>query len=206
MDNIDQSQEFSPQPKPHSSDCLDIIYSNKGLRFWEGGCTWTEGERTWVQLRKVFEKKERYLGYTREEIIAHERVHLLRKNFQEPVFEEILAYQTSSSPFRRFFGPVIRSSKETFFFLLLLCAAPFEPILYLGVLLLSGLAIGRLVRNQKIFARTKLNVIEIVGREKAFSILIRLKDKEILALSKMKREAIIDFLIDYKLSTINCGR
>lgn len=173
---------------------IEVRYSNKGLYFWEGGCTWIEGEKSWIQLRTAFEKRGRYLGYNREEIVAHEKVHLLRKDFEEPIFEEILAYQMSPSPFHRFFGPLIRSSKEIFLFLALICLAPFQPLFYLGALLLAILGMGRLVRNQRIFSLSKLKISEIVGKERAFSILLRLKDREIIATSKMEREELAHFL------------
>lgn len=49
--------------------------------------------------------------YTLEEVLAHEWVHCYRAEIfpkcNELAFEEILAYQTSSKPFRKYLGPLL---------------------------------------------------------------------------------------------------
>lgn len=176
-------------------DWIEITYENKGLRFWEGGCTWINGDQVTLQLQKVFLNRETYLGYEREEIIAHEYVHVVRGGFNEPIFEEILAYQTSSSPFRRFFGPLFRSSRESLFFMLMLTLflgatlfGIYQLQTFIGVcsLMLGGTL--RLIRAQRIFVRARKKISHSVGRERALAVLMRLTDKEIIHFSKINTE------------------
>jgi hypothetical protein len=181
-------------------DWVHLRYSDQRLRFWEGGCTWIEDDQVTLQLRKVFEKKSRYFGYSREEIIAHELVHVVRGSFEEPIFEEILAYQTSPSFLRRFLGPIFRSSKESAFFIISLCAvcfaallATFQTFVYLGALGLVAGGTIRLIRAQRIFSRTRKKIGEIVGKEKALAVMVRLTDREIIRFSKMKKDEIVLF-------------
>ncbi len=150
---------------------VQINYSNKGLRFWEAGCTWSDGS---IQLRKVFEKKRVWLLYSRDEIIAHEQVHAKRLHLEEPVFEEILAYRTSKSRFRRYWGPIFRTPKESLLFALTLLFPPFIPWALLPILGLVAFGMMRLIRLQRIFSKAEAKV----GKE-----IVNLKDKEIFALA-----------------------
>ncbi|MFZ0565568.1 MAG: hypothetical protein WAM28_05230 [Chlamydiales bacterium] len=182
-------------------DWISINYTNKKLRFWEGGCTWIEPNKVVLQLNKAFKEKETYLGlYTRDELIAHELVHVARLAFEEPIFEEILAYSTSPSHFRRFFGPFFRTSKGSRFLLIgfLACLGAaffsfFVGVAYLCLFGLIGFNICRLLRAQYIFSRTQKKLIQLVGAERALPIMIRLTDREIIRFSKKTKEQILAF-------------
>jgi len=178
-------------------DWVWMIYDNKGLRFWEGGCTWIKQGHTTLQLKKIFQKKASYLGYSREEIIAHELVHVVRSAFEEPIFEEILAYQSSPSSFRRFCAPLFRNTKESIFFILALSvffASTFFDILQ--TIALTGfccLIIGGLLRllwTQRTFERSKKKLSKLVGKEKVLAVMLRLTDREIIRFSKMRENEI----------------
>lgn len=184
------------------ADWVSLRYSDQRLRFWEGGCTWIEADQVTLQLRKAFEKKPRYFGYSYEEIVAHELVHVVRNSFEEPIFEEILAYQTSSSPFRRFLGPVFRSSKESTFFMLCLAAvclstitATFQAFVYLGIFGLVAGGTWRLFRTQRIFSQARKKIAEIVGKENALAVMVRLTDREIIRFSRMEKDQIITYSV-----------
>lgn len=108
-------------------DWIPIFFSNYKLPFWHGGCAWifqiAEDTPTaaLIQLRRSFRHSARYLGiYDRHELLVHELVHVGRMSFQESQFEEMLAYRTSQSAFRRWFGPIIQSSIESVLFVLIL--------------------------------------------------------------------------------------
>ena len=183
-------------------DWVNLRYSDQRLRLWEGGCTWIESNHITLQLRKVFEKKSRYLGYSRDEIIAHELVHVVRSSFEEPIFEEILAYQTSTSLLRRFFGPIFRSSKESVFFIISLCVAcfatlfaTFQTFVYLGALGVVAGGTFRLLKAQRIFSQTRKKIGQIVGKEKALAVMLRLTDREIIRFSKMEKEQIVSYAV-----------
>ena len=85
---------------------IPLFFSNYRLAPWHGGCAWIFqfSEETpcaaFFQLRRAFKQASHYLGiYDRNELIAHELTHASRMMFQEPRFEEIIAYQSASSPF-----------------------------------------------------------------------------------------------------------
>ncbi|NGX54683.1 MAG: hypothetical protein KR126chlam2_00298 [Chlamydiae bacterium] len=180
-----------------SPDWISVQYSNRGLLPWVGGAVTIEEERFTLQIRKAFRQKERYLGlYSREEILSHEFVHGARRAFDEPIFEEILAYQTSKSKFRRFWGPLFRSSKESLLFLLSL------PFFYIpwGLPFTFGIMtffLYRLLKYQKIFSRTLFRLKEVVG-DKALGLVLRLTDKEISRFSRATPEQIIAYASECK--------
>ncbi len=107
---------------------IPLYFSNRKLSYWHGGCAWifqeTKDSPTGaiLQLRKALAFSDAlFFGlYKRKELIAHELAHAGRMQFQEPKYEELLAYQTSSSTFQRNFGPIVQSSAESMIFLLVL--------------------------------------------------------------------------------------
>ncbi|MCB1149663.1 MAG: hypothetical protein KDK48_05805 [Chlamydiia bacterium] len=117
------------------------FFSNHELKPWHGGCAWIFKENdksptaAFLQLRKGWRGKDQMLGlYKRDELIAHELSHVGRMMFEEPIYEEFFAYLTSSSPFQRFFGPLIRSSYESMAFVVTL----FTLVLLDAISLFSG--------------------------------------------------------------------
>jgi hypothetical protein len=181
-------------------DWLKVIYDNKGLRLWEGGCTWIEADRVTLQLDKTFLKKESHFGYKREEIVAHELVHVVRGSFEEPIFEEVLAYQTSHSSFRRYFGPIFRTPKETLLLMGLIVGygvASFFEMLQIPLIslftatLLFGLL--RLFRTQTIFAKAKKRLQSLISQQAILPVMLRLTDREIIRFSKMTPDEILSY-------------
>lgn len=178
-------------------DWIEMRYSDEHLRMWEGGCTWIGPDEVSIQLRKAFEKKRRYLGYAKEEILDHELVHVVRNGFEEPIFEEVLAYQTSLSRIRRFAGPFFRSSRESTFFVIALCLAPLSTLLefyqlpvYAAIFSLIVVGTVRLIRTHRVFSQARRQVEKSVGRERALAVMLRLTDREIIRFSKMEGEQI----------------
>lgn len=109
---------------------IPVLYSNKKLALWHGGCAWIYQKEkggpkgAFFQLRRAFSTQDKAFGYSKEEILIHEAVHAARMEFEEPQFEEFLAYRTSPNRFRRAFGPVFSNAAEAVIFLLSL----FVPI------------------------------------------------------------------------------
>ena len=104
---------------------IPLFFSNYNLSFWHGGCAWIfqkdENSPTsaFFQLRQNLRNQTHYLGiYDRNELIAHEMSHVGRMMFEEPQFEELLAYQSSPSRFRRWFGPLVQAPWESALFVL----------------------------------------------------------------------------------------
>lgn len=110
-------------------DWIVAHYSNRDLTFFQGGATWIVQKGNLriplIQLRNSFDSGSHLKLYTREEVLAHEAVHAIRMQFDEPQFEEIFAYKTSRSLFRRFLGPLFQKPWEANLFVLSL----FLPVL-----------------------------------------------------------------------------
>lgn len=173
-------------------DWVWMVFDNKGLRFWEGACTWNKQDLITLQLNKAFQKKKRYFGYSYEEVVAHELVHVVRGSFEEPIFEEILAYRSSPSAFRRFFAPLFRTAQESLFFMvtlaLCLIATFFEHFQIIALTFLMCLLTGALLRllwSQRTFTRAKRTLSKMVGKEKVLAVMLRLTDREIIRFAKI---------------------
>ncbi len=189
------------------ADWVPLFFGNQKLPPWQGGCAWifqTEKEGpigSVIQLRKSFSKKGAYFGLKLKEILEHEMVHIGRMAFEEPKYEEFLAYSTSDSKFRRWMGPLFQSSYESlilvFLFLLPLFFDLFflmeginidfkqslfiksVPFVYLTYLLV------RLYFRKSIFEKAKSNLVHWFGKE-GEAILYRLRDQEIERASRLK--------------------
>jgi len=182
---------------------VPCVFSNHQLSLWHGGCAWIfqKDDKTptgaFLQLRKTFKKNKMFLGiYRRNEFIAHELCHVGRMMFQEPRFEEVIAYQSASSSFQRFFGPLIRSSFEAILFTLILMMivlidvmilmtgsfAFYQQLMWLKLLPfgLVFLALVRLVWTQFKFQRCRQKLKEVLSSdEKISAVIFRLTDNEI---------------------------
>ena len=182
---------------------VHAFLGKKGLAPWEGGATWwiekesLKGRACCVQVKP---KGYFFLLPDSNEILAHELVHCGRSAFEEPCFEEILAYQTSSNRFRRFMGPLFQTPAESmlalFVLLTALAAQVIELIFGLLPLFLVQVAYGgaffywgylfvRLLWRQRAMTRCR-----VVLGDKADPVLYRLTDQEIYRFSKMTFEEV----------------
>jgi hypothetical protein len=197
---------------------VPVFFSNYQLMPWHGGCAWifqlSEQEPTaaFFQLRRILKKSLAYMGlYDRNELMAHELVHVGRMMFEEPCYEEILAYRTSQSPGRRWWGPLVQSPAESAWFVFLLL-----PLLFLDLyLIFSGhqgffwqamwlkllplglivAAVMRLYRRQKTFWKAFQNLESVFGSaEKAGAVAYRLTDNEINLFANSSQTKIKDYM------------
>jgi hypothetical protein len=159
---------------------IEVVFDNKGLRFFEAGCTWIdENKNAYIQI-----KKKKSLFYSLEEVLAHEYVHALRAHLDEPKFEEFIAYKTSKSKLRAFIGPMISSQKEVYLFLFSLLLQFFYYPFVLIPLFLILVSLMRVQRRINQWKRAKLILEKYLSKEKkAEFILFWLKDKEIIRLA-----------------------
>lgn len=67
--------------------------------------------------RREFAKKPKFLFIDRDELVAHEMCHIARASLESHAFEELFAYQTAATGFRRFAGGVFREQSDSFLFL-----------------------------------------------------------------------------------------
>lgn len=213
FDLTDQTTiELLKEAFPKTADLYDIepswvllFCNNYQLSPWHGGCAWifqldeSSPTSAFLQIRSQFRISPYFLGklYRRSELIAHELSHIGRMVYQEPQFEEIFAYQSSHSKWRRWLGPIVQSSKETLFFILLLSLVVMADfaLLFIGqnpmtasaIWILKGipavlilLALGRLYLRHRTYQQALRNLEEIYGSAaKAKHLLYRLRDKEI---------------------------
>ena len=161
------------------SPSLLSFRSNKKLPFWTAAMTWviTLDDGIKLPLIQLPTKKRKFCFAKEEEIVAHEKVHALRAAFKEPIFEEIIAYQTSPSKFRCYFGPIFSNNKESLLFLIsiaisLLTSMPLIPPA------VSTLFLLRLLKRQRTFSKAKKNLSQ--RYENPVGVLTLLSDQEII--------------------------
>lgn len=196
---------------------IPAFFSHKDLLPWHAGCAWifqeseTEPVVAFFQLRPSSGRWSGWLyrGCSRAELVAHEIAHIGRAGYNEPKFEEFLAYQSSSSCWRRFLGPIVEKEWESSVFVLLLGGIVFLQIFFLllgggqfltGILWLWMLPIGwmsagfvRLLRRHSTYARLQARLLEIYhDSASAQALLYRLTDEEICAWSGLSSKEITD--------------
>lgn len=193
---------------------IPLFLSNYQLTPWHGGCAWIFqlNEETptsaFLQLRQSFRHKQAYLGlYQRDELIAHELAHVGRMMYEEPQFEEFFAYQTSSSTFRRWIGPIVQSSKETLLFIILMGSLIMADIALLAVghtysstwvlllkllpFFLIGLALIRLTWRHHLLKRCQRQLEKVyANKDTARHLLYRLRDEEIRLFARFSPDEI----------------
>ncbi|MEI8364781.1 MAG: hypothetical protein WCF65_00015 [Parachlamydiaceae bacterium] len=187
---------------------IPLVYSNHRLPFWHGGCAWiyqlTEETPTaaLIQLRRHFKNASHYLKiYDRKELLTHELCHVGRMMFQEPKFEEVIAYNTSPYSFRRWLGPLAQSSIESVMFVLIIfmilvfdvfLISTHRPDAYMMALWLklvpALLILGALTRlwgRHSSLQKCTAHLADAVGEKHAHAVLYRLTDAEIIHFSKI---------------------
>lgn len=197
---------------------VPVIYSNEKLALWHGGAAWIfqmeEASPTaaFLQLRSVFAYKNDYLRCLNKfELMTHELSHVGRMMFNEPKFEEMLAYQSSPSWLARNLGPLVQSPMESLIFvivlMILICLDSmaiflnhsylYEWALWFKLVPLTmlGGAILRLAikKHQLKKCYQQLHVL-CDSRQKARSILYRLTDSEITYFARASVSAIQDYI------------
>lgn len=179
-------------------DWVSIHTSKKGLLPWEAATTWIYSEANAprsvsIQLKSPIPPN----GYTFDEILSHELVHATRVAFDEPRFEEILAFQTSHKRWRRYLGPLFSKPRDVLilgssllivwglYLTELLCDRNLyaDQAIVLPLLVLTSLSV-RLIHSQSLFSRARQSAETLVGTKRALGLLLRLSDQEIVTLAK----------------------
>lgn len=168
-----------------------LLRSNKKLPFYYGGMTWVVelADKTAVTILQL-PLKRRFSYISEEEIISHEKIHILRANFKEPLFEEILAYRTAKNLLRRYLGPIIQETYEIAVFFAALAlptlTALFYPALlhlsFIPILSLSIYATVRLALKQRVVTKAIKHLSKSCANPEELAPL--LTDAEIISLSK----------------------
>lgn len=205
---------------------IPLFFSDYKLSPWHGGCAWIfqlsdeTSYSAFFQLRQSFRKSTRYLGiYDRNELIAHELTHAARMLFQEPRFEEIIAYQSASSAFRRWFGPIIQTTSESMIFALSLALvlllevyafftkdfAGMEYSLMAALIPLSlfCLGLGRLWNRQRQYGRCLQKLSKLLKNEnQGIAMTVRMTDREICAFSNWELAEIQKYIEENRTQSL----
>lgn len=203
-------------------DWIPLFFSNYELPLWLGGCAWifqldeNTPATAILQLRRAFSKGKRYLGiYRRDEVVTHEFSHIGRMTFEEPRYEELIAYKSSTHPLRRWLGPLAESPTESGLFVMTLILLFLLDIFFLSFgylnaffhamwfklfpLALIFLALFRLWRKHRTFSACLKNLDIALGDERlANAVVYRLTDEEIDSFATKTPEEIIAFAAQNK--------
>lgn len=189
-------------------------YSDKNLTFFQGAALWITEKGDvripLIQLRTRFFEGSLLRLYKQSEVLAHEAVHAARMQFDEPLFEEIFAYQTSKNPFRRFFGPLFQAPYEggIFLFLLFLPLAyeislffPIDLSRYAFVRFLPAAYFAFLL-TRLLFLRLTLRIAlkniekQIANPKQKWALALRLTDRELFRFAYSRKKKLTQFLLD----------
>jgi hypothetical protein len=165
-------------------DWLFFFSSRKGLSTWEAAATWTvEVEGVSIPVLQLKPPSKRI---NHQEILKHEAIHIVRSAFDEPIYEEFLAYAPSKSRWRRYFGPIFRSPKEAVTFVLLSfiplvsvwTSLPLE-LWFIPLGVFFAFLLGRLFYYHHLFNQALSNIKKLFNLSSPLKIALRLTDKEI---------------------------
>jgi hypothetical protein len=214
---LKESFELTKKLYDVKPDWIPCFFSNYHLAPWHGGCAWIfqKSDDTpmgaFLQLRKALFRKSVYFGfYKRKELVAHELCHAARMMFEEPEFEEMLAYRTSSASFQKYLGSIARSSIEAMVFFLAVFLIVLidimvlvsgyehllEPLMWLKLIPLAMVAYAgmRLWKSGRTFRRCFKNLRKTLGAsDPANAVIYRLTDEEVAKFSKMPADDILAF-------------
>lgn len=87
---------------------VPAIYASQGLGKLHLGALviYEPGDVPCIQLHNRWQNQQRWFGYKRESVLAHEIIHYLRHGLDDGKYEEFMAYQLESNAFRKNFGPL----------------------------------------------------------------------------------------------------
>ncbi len=212
--DFDWARSTASQLFDIAPDWVVAYYSNKGLKFWQGAVTYAEYDGhspAVIQIRKNLKNGKYLFLYDKDEILSHEIIHAARMAFNEPKTEELFAYWTSTSHFRKLFGPIFRSQLESTIFMGILCSGislqfflPFfsSPLLFSLIQLSNILSLSMLTFCLFRLYRTRLKLNQTLkkltlildSKQKARSVLFRLTDKEIYFFAKSSITEIMKYI------------
>lgn len=159
-------------------------------------------------IRRAFAERERWLIYRRTELLAHELCHIARIGLASHEYEEVFAYRTSGSRFRRAVGGMFRSPADSHSFLLsafLILLARLAQIgwfpnlpqwpFWLPFLGCVVFQFGRHGLTMRRFARACAQMATLAG-DQALPVLFRCTDAELRAVARQQDPAELRAWID----------
>lgn len=184
-------------------DWVPGFFCNPRFSWLFGGCTYSFPPEFFALfiISAKLRKAKKFLCYDREEILAHELCHVARSGLGAVEFEELIAYQTAKSGFRRVWGGIMHSQWDSLIFLLaclfLVAAQIFLPLLslpfasWLGWAVFGAVVLFYILRqanSYRIYKKALANVAAVYqGDERiARKVVFHATDKEIRQLARTK--------------------
>ena len=183
-------------------------FYSKFLGLFTGGYSISlESGLSCVLLTKTFRGKDKWLFYTKEELVTHELCHAARNPIEDPVYEEFFAYKFSPSHFRRIVGPCFKENWTALFLLvpilLVFCIQVMNIFLMQNYLILTWFVTIiyplfltiRAIKERKIYNKAYNHLADFgVSKNLILPILFRCTFLEILEISKLKQNKLADFI------------
>lgn len=185
-----------------------FFIDSSGLLF--GGCSYYYFPDFFAlfTIRRAFAEQERWLIYRRTELLAHELCHIARIGIGSREYEEVFAYRTSASRFRRAVGGMFRSPADSYSFLgsaFVILLARLTQIgwlpglvqwpFWLPFLFCLLFQFGRHGATMKRFSRACERLAAVCG-EQALPVLFRCTDGEVLAIAGLDSPADLNAWIE----------
>lgn len=183
---------------------VPLLFSNEKILPWQGGVALIFQLEEGSPLSALIQLREKVypLFGTNQERLIHELAHIGRMGFNENKYEEMIAYRSSKSPFRRLIGPLFQSGWESILFAsLLLLIVVFDALLlisgsgawydrffWLKALPIAFLAflLVRLMRRQRTFSQAE--------KKLPLSLLYCLRDEEIDLFAQLSPDEIATYI------------
>ena len=186
-------------------DWVPGFFTNYRMGLFFAGCACYSPEELFALflVRRAFRDQERWLIYSRQELIAHELCHLARAPLQSRDLEELFAYQTASSGFRRAIGGMLRSPRETWLLLgaviflvvaqiiNVLTRAPENwyrqpmPLIFAVPLLVMAWVVVKYAWVRHQFEQARRRITAACGAAAALPLLFRCTDAELMELARL---------------------
>ena len=163
-------------------------------------------------IREAYKEQKKWWIYPRKELMAHELTHIAHVGYEVDNFEELFAYQTSESAFRRIMGGVFRTTRDTYLLLGSVMFASLSQIIntlvrppeeawhfpmpqifiFTGLVLVYlsityGLTMGK-------FKKAKKRVAEYFSEDVAMAVLFRCDETEIAEIASIKAGTLEEWL------------
>ncbi len=183
------------------ADWVPGFFVNPSFSWLFGGCAYYFYPEMFALMivRRTFARHRKWFIYDRQEILAHEMCHVDRLCYLSSAYEERFAYRISESGFRRRFGGVFESPRDSFLLLgstLALLAAqvvrtmfwwglPIWPF-WLGIAGVFGFLAGRDRIRHRTLRRAENNLAQVKPKAWLDAILFRCTDREVEELARLK--------------------
>ena len=209
---FEQANRKTSELYDFSIDWVPGFFTDKKMGLLFAGCAMYSLEDFFAVfvIRNAFRKRKKWLIYSRTELIAHELCHIAHIGFDGRDFEEMFAYQTATSRFRRLFGGVLRSSKDTYLILgsvlFLLVAqtvnitfrSPVEwqnfpmPLIMAGVLFVFAWILTCYLHKMSMFRAACKQLSKRFNRNDILPIMFRCSYEEIREIAALKNKEILE--------------